>query len=148
MNWIMELKSHLNYKNGVRAAMTIFCLGGLLLQTSLLLEDYMSGRTIVSIRFKRLHIEPIPAFTVCYPCFMSMERAVEHYPEYEELFKEPQELIANKSIDDSLYNDENKNKSFNLYFKVYEPIATKRPRLFASVGPLRETQHSFQLDRK
>lgn len=77
-----------------RLVVSVLCLTGLSYHTIYLLEQYMSGRTIVSIKVGRLRSEPIPAVTLCYPAYASWlkmaqmsEQANIYFQEYLEQMK-------------------------------------------------------------
>ena len=72
---IDKYESNWNFKLILRISVTILCLIGLIVQTKYLFVDFISGQTIVNIRFKKLQNEKIPSFTVCYPCYVMTQTA-------------------------------------------------------------------------
>ena len=92
-----------------KVGITIFCVSGLLVCASILCSQYFKRRTVVSITFetwRRNH--KIPAFTVCYPELLSMERMAEFYPKLKRLKKNYNELVKkaiNKDYKDKIFTE-------------------------------------------
>ena len=115
----------MNWKMLFNISLNIFCLIGLIVQTTYLLEQYMSGTTVVNIRFKRLQNEKIPSITVCYPCYMSLLNAAQLKPtEYQTVFNEYKNLLDSISLDKE--NETINKKLFDLYYGVYESFGRIR----------------------
>ena len=55
---------------------TIICSGGFMFQFQMLLDENLSGNTVVSIRVGKFMNETLPAFTLCYldPFMVSIEK--------------------------------------------------------------------------
>ena len=49
-------------------------------QINIIYNQYMSGKTIVSIEFGELPDKSLPSITICFSSLLSMERAVKFYP--------------------------------------------------------------------
>ena len=64
----------------------IVCLTGFLYQTFLLLDDYMSGKTVVTLNIERLRNESLPAITLCFENFASFEKLAQNDHELNELY--------------------------------------------------------------
>ena len=71
----------------------IVCLTGFLYQTFLLLEDYMSGKTVVTLNIERLRNESLPAFTLCIENFASFEKITQNSQEFRELYFNYTEIL-------------------------------------------------------
>ena len=71
--------------------LNLFCILGLIYQSSVLLNHYMSGKTVVSIRVGRLQMETLPAFTVCMN-LLSLEAISRNNENMTKMFSDYQEL--------------------------------------------------------
>ena len=71
-----------------RIILFIFCLKCLLYQSKYLLDDYLSGKTIVSLELKPKQIDTIPAVTVCLPHFYSLEKISRANDELAQIYSE------------------------------------------------------------
>src|ERR1700761_602126 len=67
-----------------------FC--GLIYQFQIIYDQYMSGKTIISLEVGRVPAETPPAITLCMP-LISMERAGLYKPEFREINEKYQELL-------------------------------------------------------
>jgi uncharacterized membrane protein YraQ (UPF0718 family) len=56
------------------------CILGLAFQTYELSAQYFGGQTIFSIRAVKFRFSRLPAITICYPIFASMEKLAKFYP--------------------------------------------------------------------
>src|SRR6201996_8630719 len=74
----------------------ILPLCGLIYQVQIIYDQYMSGKTIISLEVGRVPIESPPAITLCMP-LISMERAGLFKPGFREINEKYQELLKNKS---------------------------------------------------
>ena len=78
------------------------CLCGLVYQTVILYSEYMSGNTVVNIQVDRILNETIPAITVCFDAFASMERVSQLSPHLTNLsqhyINERYRFLNNQSI--------------------------------------------------
>lgn len=99
----------------------IFCVCGLLVYTSMLCDQYFKGRTVVSIRFETLKVNhKIPAFTVCYPELVSMQKTTEYYPnpKLRKVFQNYLRLVS--TADENQYRNENFTEKLNkLYYEKF-----------------------------
>ena len=116
----------MNWKMLFEITLSLFCLIGLIVQTSDLLDQYLSGRTVVNIRLKRLQNEKIPSFTICYPCYMSMAKAAEVGKQFKEQFEKYKQFLDLNSRDPNEYNEQNNKILENMYYNVYNTIAIKK----------------------
>ena len=64
----------------------IVCLTGFLYQTFLLLEDFISGKTVVTLKIERLRNESLPAITLCFENFASFEKLAKNDHQLNELY--------------------------------------------------------------
>ena len=74
------------------------CLFGLLYQTFLLIDEYLSGKTVINVIVGRLRNETPPAFTLCLPKYLSFEKAAKNDPGAKQLYINYIELSKNESI--------------------------------------------------
>src|ERR1700761_1422818 len=76
----------------------ILPLCGLIYQVQIIYDQYMSGKTIISLEVgrSRVQIETPPAITLCMP-LISMERAGLFKPGFREINEKYQELFKNQS---------------------------------------------------
>ena len=64
------------------------CFSGLLYQINDLIHEYMSGRTVVSIKIGRAQSDALPGISVCVPFPFSLKAIAEHKPELRTMYKE------------------------------------------------------------
>ena len=83
----------------------IVCLIGLLYQTHLLLDEYFSGKTVVHIEIGKQHDVYLPAFTICIPYYLSMERTAQNRPELSAKYFKYQDILKT-------FNAGNENETF------------------------------------
>src|SRR5689334_13686772 len=87
---ILLVKSILKY------IIVIISLTGLLYQSSLLLHDYLSGKTVVAVRVEMIQFDYLPAITICTDKLLSMKKAkqIDHnlWQEYNDLADKYQKL--------------------------------------------------------
>src|SRR6185437_5412457 len=98
-------KLSVNLKNFTKLFVTVVCVSGFLYQTSLLFSQYISGKTIVSIRFGRLRDDSLPAFTICYPSYMSIDRVANMSDQFRHEFTKYEDIINSEANDDKKYNE-------------------------------------------
>ena len=79
-------------KTILKTFLVIICSFGLLYQTSQLMRQYLSGKTVVNLEVKRLHNEKIPGITICYPQGLSIKRIAEFFGNDQELYIEYSKL--------------------------------------------------------
>ena len=58
----------------------VLSLSGLIYQVQIIYEQYMSGKTIISLQIGQIPNESPPAVTICYVELYSIERAAYYYP--------------------------------------------------------------------
>ena len=66
---------------------TFICSFGLIYQTKLLYNDYLSGKTVVRISVIQHKSESLPAITICFRELFSMRKMAKYSGELEELYK-------------------------------------------------------------
>ena len=71
----------------------IICLIGLFYQTTLLLEEYCRGKTIVSLYIGRIKNDSLPSVTIFLDIYLSMERAAQNLPELGQQYSEYLKLL-------------------------------------------------------
>ena len=75
---VSELKKVKNIPSSLlNFGIILVCLSGLLYQSYDLVNQYISGETVVSLKLERLETKPLPAFTICLPKFLSLKKASE-----------------------------------------------------------------------
>ena len=83
-----------DYKLVLKIIITsILCGFGLIYQSSQLITEFMTGKTLVQITIGRVFNETLPAITVCVPYFISLERLAEIDPNINNQFKEFKQLF-------------------------------------------------------
>ena len=92
------------YKIVKRFSIIFICLIGLLYQSYLLLDEYLLGKTVVSIYIRSHGTESLPAITLCLPGLLSMKKMYENYNDLEELFENYSCIITNEN--EPVYEDE------------------------------------------
>ena len=68
------LKSIFNKNSFLKIITTLFCTGGLTFHIFQLFNEYMRGKTVVSINVNRIFNDSLPAITICYPFSISFEK--------------------------------------------------------------------------
>ena len=93
----LNKKQFINY--AFKFTFTFVCLTGLIYQVSLLMDDYLSGKTVVSLNVEFLGIDSLPAFTICTENFLSIEKVINFYPalkpywlQYMDIYKEVRKI--------------------------------------------------------
>ncbi|CAG2166491.1 unnamed protein product [Oppiella nova] len=84
-NYGINDRSNINSKYDIKAKSKNF-MG----RSAILITKYMSGRTVVNTAVERLKETKIPAFTFCYPTFLSMEKFVKKYPNFSDDYRDYQ----------------------------------------------------------
>ena len=89
-------------KNIPKNIFAFVCLCGLVYQTVILYSEYMSGNTVVNIKVDRILNETIPAITVCFDAFASLEMVSQLSPHLANLsidyMNERDRFLNNRSI--------------------------------------------------
>src|ERR1700754_1790769 len=83
-------------KKVFKTFLMILPLCGLIYQVQIIYDQYMSGKTIISLEVGRVPAETPPAITLCMP-LISMERAGLFKPGFREINEKYQELLKNQS---------------------------------------------------
>ena len=73
----------------------IVSLCGFIYQVNIIYDQYMSGKTVISMEIGRLPEESPPAVTICYNDLFSMESAAKFHPGFSQINKRYQELLIN-----------------------------------------------------
>src|SRR6201996_6105088 len=92
-NWLKA-----SVKKVFNTFLMILPLCGLIYQVQIIYDQYMSGKTIISLEVGRVQIESPPAITFCTP-LISMERAGLFRPGFREINEKYQELLKYKPKD-------------------------------------------------
>ena len=79
-----------------KVLLIVASLCGFIYQVSNIYDQFMSGRTIVSIEIGRIADKSMPAITVCFDGLYSMERAAINYPEFRKLNETYWDIIMSK----------------------------------------------------
>ena len=74
--------------------LNLFCLIGLIYQSYILLNEYISGKTVVSIRVGRLKTETLPALTVCFQVFYDVKKMVNGRDDFAGKYSKYKNLVA------------------------------------------------------
>ncbi len=109
----------------LRVILFFICISGLTYQASRLVSQYIRGQTVVNIRVEKLRYSKIPAITICYPRFISMEKFVELFPESSQAFDEYQNLI--NSVNETDYDNKDLKKEME---DIYEHNFTRLNKHF------------------
>ena len=119
----------------------LICLIGFLYQTSLLMTDYLSGTTVVSIKLGRLQIDSLPAITICFNHFYSSDKVFKNRAElngfYLDFIKSVNTYQAD--ISNGTYNNEN-------YFKMINFINNFDRYLFNISEPMYELLLNYSME--
>jgi len=101
---------------------------GLTYQTSQLCLKYMSGQTVVSIKVDKIGFTEMPAITICYPSFTSLEKLANIYSElkkdyeiYSEIIKYSVKFDAENKTVTKIFNDM-KEKFLNFSLKALKSM--------------------------
>ena len=107
----------------------ILCLAGFLYQSFELLNDYLMGKTVISLDVVLLEEEPLPAVTVCTPNWLSMNKLsnsseyYELYKKYNQSYQEYIEMMDNGQNEPASY--ENLTLLLNHIDTIYKKIKIK-----------------------
>jgi hypothetical protein len=66
----------------LKSLLFLICSTSLSYQTWLIVENYLSGKTIVNINLYKNSDETLPGVTICHPNILSMEKFYENYKKY------------------------------------------------------------------
>ena len=70
-----------------KAIYSLLCSSGLIYQLYLLIFQYMSGKTVVNLKLKRIEQVHLPAITICFPRGISLEKAARFREDLSQVFK-------------------------------------------------------------
>ena len=115
----------MNFKKLLNFIFTLSCVFGLIYQTMILLTDYFSGNTVVTLDVKRLVFETLPAFTICSSNFWSIKKLTELRPDLAWIYHEYldyQDKIKNKKYSNQTELDQMKKKVNWLYKHINEKV--------------------------
>ena len=118
-----QVKQILNFI--IKLTLTLLCFTGLVYQTNILLTDYFSGNTVVTLDVKRLISETLPAFTICSSNFWSIKKLAEFRPDLAWIYHEYndyQDRIKKKMYSNQTELDQMKKKVNWLYKHINENI--------------------------
>ena len=108
----------INLKIIIKYSITAIFIICFIYQTTELMSEYMSGRTVINIKYGRESNESIPGITICYPCYLSMEGAIQLNPKLGSVFRD-YKTLNNDNV--SLKNSQ-ADKLNKLYLEIYENI--------------------------
>ena len=101
----------------------ILCVFPFVYQSMKLILQYIEGETVVNITLDIDKYSPLPAITVCYPYFLSMERVVQKYPElkpkFEDYLKTTENMTESENYTIIQYQDE-------LYREIFVKFVRKQ----------------------
>ena len=106
---------------------TLICLFAFLLQFEILLDEYLSGSTVVSITIEKFQKEILPAFTLCYPVpwTVSFEKAAKNGKEFIELkslYEKQLKTFDFGNTNQTLPDNETKAAMNDIYQEMLEKI--------------------------
>ncbi|CAG2103579.1 unnamed protein product [Medioppia subpectinata] len=109
------------YKLALKVAIVVICFTGFIINTTQLVLQFGKHQTLVSIKFTQKSYSSIPAFTVCYPTLLSMERMADKYRELRSHYNAYWKIAGNLTMT-QYYNE-----TFiaNLYYKYYAKFTKK-----------------------
>jgi hypothetical protein len=88
----------------VKLLLHLLCICGLIYQTMLLLSQYLSGNTIVSLDIYRVYTDVAPAITLCFPSGISLNKLSTIDNNSMQLYKEYLDRISRRDPDlESIY---------------------------------------------
>ena len=110
---IMQRFKEIKLVNFYKVLSTLFCLVGLLYQTSKLWSQYMFGKTVVNIEVKRQLYDNFPAITVCFKNMLSFESLANYSTKYLQYYYEYEEIVKIIEINKNLYQPYMSNLTFH-----------------------------------
>ena len=127
-----------NLKASVKAIfkiiLTIFSICGLLYQVQIVYNQFMSGKTTISLEIGRVPDKTPPAVTICFPGLFSIERAGKFNPGFTDINEIYQQLLRNNSVEEYTelytkrfrnYTDENLNKNGLDMYELFDKMSVK-----------------------
>ena len=104
-----KLKEIICKKLFFKILITLFCTGGMTYHSFQLFNQYMSGKTVVSIEVGRVFNDTLPGITICYPFAISLEKLSKldkvYYNQYEkfmDIFNKNKNSTELKQIYDNM----------------------------------------------
>lgn len=98
---LTHLWSKVTFKQVFQAVMIVVCATGLLVQCLDLIRQYSTGQTVVSIKYEDSKYIQIPGITVCYPEAISMEKLIEKFPQFKEVYDKYVNILEHMSAADT-----------------------------------------------
>ena len=99
----------------IRFSILFLCIAGLFTQSAQLLFQYLKGQTVVYINIETIKYNRIPAITICYPQYLSMERTAQKYPHLKPLFDDYKRVL--KTVSDTDFKNETLRQYMNGLFR-------------------------------
>ena len=116
---------HNSSKNYLSYLFKIICMSGFIYQTKLLVNEYFSGNTIVSVKIGREKLEHLPAITICIPFSVSLEKAAGYNSDNEKSFEEYKGLLKTFNAGNNFQTEpdsETRKSLLSIYSKMAIPI--------------------------
>ena len=78
----------------------LLCVCALIYQLVTLVVQYSEYKTVINVKFETIKYNRLPAITVCYPRYLSMNKTALKYPEMRPAFDKYKDILKNVSKDD------------------------------------------------
>ena len=131
-----------NCKDILSYTFKLWCMVGFLYQTIQLLNDYLMGKTVISLEVKRLEEEPLPAITFCTYNWLSM-RKLENSQQFSHIFDNYTKIYQeynktfmkyyNKEEDDFKENITVLKELNEIYFNTLYTLKKLRKEIYSSI---------------
>ena len=92
----IRIVSQMRLETYVKIILMILSVCGLIYQVKIIYDQFMSGKTTVSIEIGRQFEQKLPAITICLPRLFSMERAGKISARFNKINQKYQQLLENK----------------------------------------------------
>ncbi|XP_054159789.1 uncharacterized protein LOC128957999 [Oppia nitens] len=123
-NW-MEMSVKQKRRTVFKILLFLVCGSLLVYHGWQLFDQYNSGKTLVTIKYTRLKRESVPAFTVCLPMALRMDRLADRFPELQENYTRYRKLMD--TVDDSDYDNQTlKDSLAEMYNQFVDYYTDKR----------------------
>ena len=103
----MNIKSNIfNFNNIIRVILNIICLASLIYQTNMLLTDFMSGATVISIRVGPQNFDSLPGITICAEdAYIGFGKLLKNDPNYSNNCHDKMKELKNLNMTKAQNND-------------------------------------------
>ena len=88
----------MNFRVIVRLILNLICLAGLIYQTNILLTDFMSRATVVSIRVGPQIFDSLPGITICTEDFIGFGKLWQNYPDFRESYQNKTKELKKSNV--------------------------------------------------